>query len=159
MQMFWTALCGAIGLGWILAVMDTARGVRTIPSLASVAPPDADCPSVSILFAARDEGEKLPDALETFLALDYPRYEVIAVDDRSEDATPEILAAAEKKDARLKAVRVDSLPSGWENRTDCSKPMNIPQVNGLSSPMQTFISLRTCCGARLPWHATKGGTI
>lgn len=114
MHFFWTALCGAIALGWILAVIDAARGVRTIPSLASVAPlPDADCPSVSILFAAREEREKLPGALETFLALDYPRYEVIAVDDRSEDATPEILSAAEKKDARLKAVRVDSLPSGW----------------------------------------------
>ena len=37
-------------------------------------------------FAARDEAEKLPAALASFLALDYPNYEVIAVDDRSEDA-------------------------------------------------------------------------
>jgi GT2 family glycosyltransferase len=114
LHFFWTALCGAIGLGWILAVMDMARGVRTIPSLASAAPlADGDSPSVSILFAARDESEKLPGAIETFLALDYPQYEVIAVDDRSEDATAEILAAAAKKDARVKFVRVDSLPAGW----------------------------------------------
>ncbi|HYL46284.1 MAG TPA: glycosyltransferase [Candidatus Limnocylindrales bacterium] len=114
MHFFWTMFCGVIALAWILAVMDMARGVRTIPSLGSAAPlADADCPSVSILFAARDEAEKLPGALETFLALDYPRYEVIAVDDRSEDATAEILSAAAKKDARVKFVRLDSLPAGW----------------------------------------------
>ena len=55
----------------------------------------------------------MPDAIETMLALDYPRYEVIAVDDRSDDATGAILEAAAKKDARLKTVRVDSLPAGW----------------------------------------------
>ena len=68
---------------------------------------------MSILFAGRDEAEKLPGAIETMLALDYPRYEVIAVDDRSEDATGAILAAAAKNDARLKPARVDSLPAGW----------------------------------------------
>ena len=86
----------------------------TIPSLDSVAPlKDSECPTVSILFAGRDEAEKLPGAIETMLALDYPRYEVIAVDDRSEDATGAILAAAAKNDARLKPTRVDTLPAGW----------------------------------------------
>jgi hypothetical protein len=114
LHFFWIALCGAIALGWIVAVIDTARGVRKIPSIAGATPlADADCPSLSILYAARDEAEKLPGALETFLALDYPRYEVVAVDDRSADATTEILAAAAKKDARLKSIRLDSLPPGW----------------------------------------------
>ena len=47
------------------------------------------------------------------LALDYPRYEVVAADDRSEDATEEILKHAAEQDARLKRVRIDSLPAGW----------------------------------------------
>jgi glycosyltransferase involved in cell wall biosynthesis len=68
---------------------------------------------VSILFAARDEAEKLPAALETFLSLDYPRYEVVAADDRSEDSTGAILKAAAGKNPHLKPVRIDSLPSGW----------------------------------------------
>ena len=74
---------------------------------------NAECPTVSILFAARDEAEKLPGALATFLALDYPRYEVVAVDDRSEVATAAILKSAAQKDPRLKVIRVDSLPAGW----------------------------------------------
>jgi Glycosyl transferase family 2 len=114
LHIFWTALAGLIAFLWILASIDLLRGMPSMPSLADVDPlPDAQCPRVSILFAARDEAEKLPGALATFLALDYPDYEVIAVDDRSEDGTGAILEAAAKLDRRLKRVRVDKLPAGW----------------------------------------------
>jgi hypothetical protein len=114
LHIFWTALFGIIAFGWIAGAIELALGVRTIPSLESAAPlKDSDCPPVSILFAGRDEAEKLPGAIATMLALDYPTYEVIAVDDRSADATGAILAAAAKKDPRLKPARVDMLPPGW----------------------------------------------
>jgi cellulose synthase/poly-beta-1,6-N-acetylglucosamine synthase-like glycosyltransferase len=108
------ALTFTAALFWIINAIDVARGSRKLPAIRDIAPlDDTDCPPVSILFAARDEEEKLPGALRTFLALDYPRYEVIAADDRSEDRTSEILRAAAEKDARLKYVRIDSLPAGW----------------------------------------------
>jgi glycosyltransferase involved in cell wall biosynthesis len=108
------ALTFTAALFWILNAIDVALGSRKIPALRDIAPlDDADCPPVSILFAARDEEEKLPAALATFLALDYPRYEVIAADDRSGDRTSEILRAAAEKDVRLKYVRINSLPAGW----------------------------------------------
>jgi glycosyltransferase involved in cell wall biosynthesis len=114
LHIFWLLLLGAIALVWIGEAIDLVRGLPSIPSLEDVVPlRDADCPTVSILFTGRDEAEKLPGALETLLALDYPRYEVVAVDDRSEDATGSILKTAAAKDSRLKAARVDSLPSGW----------------------------------------------
>jgi hypothetical protein len=74
---------------------------------------DEDCPQVSLLFAARNEEEKLSAALETLRQLDYPRLEVIAVDDRSTDDTGKILRAASTCDPRLKIVTVISLPQGW----------------------------------------------
>jgi Glycosyl transferase family 2 len=114
LHIFWTVLLGIVAVLWIAEAIDLTPGVMSLPSLEDAAPlPDEKCPRVSILFAARDEADKLPGALETFLALDYPRYEVVAVDDRSEDATGAILASAARKDARLKPARVDSLPSGW----------------------------------------------
>jgi len=101
-------------LFWILNTIDLAFGIPRVKRLADVTPlQDAECPSVSILFAARDEAEKLPGALETLLALDYPRYEVVAVNDRSEDGTREILDNAARTNPRLKVVHVNSLPSGW----------------------------------------------
>ena len=114
MHSFWLGLLIAVALIWILVAIELARGVPSIPSLETFAPLEsASCPPVSILVAARDEEEKLPAALETFLAQDYPRYEIIAVDDRSVDRTGEILRSAAGKGPRLKVLRIDSLPSGW----------------------------------------------
>jgi hypothetical protein len=114
MHIFWTVLLGIVALLWIAEALDLARGVPTLASIDDTPPLASErCPSVSILFAARDEAEKLPQALETLLSLDYPNYEVIAVDDRSVDATGMILEAAARRDARIRPVRVDSLPRGW----------------------------------------------
>ncbi|HKS83587.1 MAG TPA: glycosyltransferase family 2 protein [Candidatus Acidoferrales bacterium] len=114
MHIFLTLLLGGTALLWLLVALDIALGVPRIPRLADAALLcDQDCPRVSILFAARDEAEKLPAALKTLLALDYPDYEVIAVDDRSEDATQKILQEAAAQNPHLKIVRVNSLPVGW----------------------------------------------
>jgi hypothetical protein len=109
-----TLLFAGTALVWILVAIDIAIGVRRIPPIASQVPlADEDCPRVSILFSARDEAEKLAAALKTLLAQDYPDYEVVAVDDRSEDDTPKILSDAAARNPHLKTVRVDSLPTGW----------------------------------------------
>jgi len=114
LHLFWTGLLALIVLAWIFQITVIARGVASLPWLSEITPlEDANAPSVSILFAARDEARKLPEALESFLALDYPNYEVIAVDDRSLDGTERILADAARANAKLKCVRVDALPEGW----------------------------------------------
>lgn len=88
--------------------------MASIPSLAKIAPVTGpEFPRISILFAARDEAEKMPAALASLLKLDYPNYEVIAVDDRSADATGKILDEFAAQDARLKAIHVSELPQGW----------------------------------------------
>ncbi len=92
----------------------TYRGMARIPSLTAVAPFAGPAfPRISILFAARDEAEKMPAALSSLLKLDYPNYEVIAVDDRSADATGKILDEAAARDARLRVIHVTELPQGW----------------------------------------------
>ncbi|HET7842142.1 MAG TPA: glycosyltransferase, partial [Terriglobia bacterium] len=114
MHVFWAALLCTVAILWIAESIEIATGLPSIPSLEDALPlKDSECPQVSILFAGRDEADKLPDALSTFLALDYPRYEVIAVDDRSIDGTRAILETAAQNDPRLKAVHVSALPGGW----------------------------------------------
>ena len=74
---------------------------------------DDEAPSISVIFAARDEAEKLSSALATLLAQDYPPYEVIAVNDRSQDGTGAILREFEEANDRLKVITVSELPAGW----------------------------------------------
>lgn len=88
--------------------------MASIPSLATTAPFDGpEYPRISILFAARDEAEKLPAAIASLLQLDYLNYEVVAVNDRSTDATGKILNEFAARDARLKVIHVKELPQGW----------------------------------------------
>jgi len=114
LHFFWLGMLGFVAVLWIGQAIEIGIGVPSLRSLQDATPlADADCPTVSILFGARDEAEKLPGALATFLALDYPRYEVVAVDDRSDDGTAQILDEAARKNSALKFVRVTSLLPGW----------------------------------------------
>jgi len=97
---------------WILQIIRIGRGVLRLPRLRNQLPCEI-CPGISLIFAARDEQEKLPRALGTLADLDYPDLEIIAVNDRSSDDTPAILSDAAKRDTRLKVVNVESLPAGW----------------------------------------------
>jgi len=101
--LFWLGQCG-----------NAALSARELPRLKDFDPAvDADCPTVSILFAARDEAEKLPLALETLRNIDYPRLEIVAANDRSSDGTAQILREAAGVDPRLRVTQIAFLPEGW----------------------------------------------
>ncbi|GAC1665771.1 MAG: hydroxychlorobactene glucosyltransferase CruC [Candidatus Acidiferrum sp.] len=74
---------------------------------------DENCPGIALIFAARDEEEKLPAALATLAALDYPRLEIIAVNDRSRDTTARILDEFAAAHSHFRVVHVAELPQGW----------------------------------------------
>src|SRR5688572_5533660 len=70
--------------------------------------PDDELPDVSVLVAAYCEEAVIERTLAALLALDYPRYEIVVVDDGSTDRTPEILARyAERGEIRLVAKTVN----------------------------------------------------
>ncbi len=107
-------MLGTIALAWMITAIRAWRGMSGLPKLREVTPlRDTECPGVSILIAARNEAAKLPQSLPTILAQDYPRYEVIVVDDRSRDATPQILHEFAQKHKNLQVIHVTDLPAGW----------------------------------------------
>ena len=114
LQTFWILLFGIIAFLWIVQGIRAGFGMARLPWL-SDAPPIAnqDAPLISIIFAARDEAEKLPAALKTLLAQDYPRFEVVAVNDRSTDQTSVILHEFELSSRNLIVADISSLPAGW----------------------------------------------
>lgn len=114
MHTFWILLFGLVAALWLIQSLRAVLGMSRLPWLSSVAPAiPADAPRVSIIFAARDEAEKLPAALQTMLAQDYPRFEVIAVNDRSTDRTPAILHEMASGSRILRVTDIDTLPAGW----------------------------------------------
>ncbi|HLY62937.1 MAG TPA: glycosyltransferase [Terriglobia bacterium] len=76
-------------------------------------------PKVSILVPARNEEGALPAALESFVALDYPAYEVIVIDDASTDVTGRIAddwAARPASRGRVQVIHNKELPAGWAGK-------------------------------------------
>ena len=114
MHIFWIVLFSLVSFLWIVQGIRAGFGMSRLPWLSDVTPiASQDAPLVSIIFAARDEAEKLPAAIATLLAQDYPHFEVIAVNDRSMDQTPAILHGLERTNPNLKVVDVADLPPGW----------------------------------------------
>ena len=104
------ALCAL----WVVQAVLVFVHLAQIRDLAKLTPPDpARWPKVSVISAARNEAEGIGRSLESRLSDGYPDLEVVIVDDRSEDATPEIIADFAGRDPRVRAVRVDELPDGW----------------------------------------------
>src|SRR6266852_2729999 len=114
MHLFGLVLFGIIAFFWLTHGIRVGYGAIRLPWLKKFSPAaDADCPRISLIFAARDEEEKLPAALATLMEIDYTNLEVIAVDDRSNDTTRRILDDYAAAHPRLRVVHVTDLPSGW----------------------------------------------
>jgi glycosyltransferase involved in cell wall biosynthesis len=111
-------LFGLIALFWAFRGLRVACGALRLPWIKDFRPAaDRDCPRISLIFAARDEEEKLPAALATLMTIDYPHLEIIAVNDRSQDRTGKILDDFALEHERLRVAHVDSLPAGWLGKT------------------------------------------
>jgi chlorobactene glucosyltransferase len=72
-----------------------------------------DIPMVSIIVPARNEEKNIERCVSSLLKQDYLRFEVIVVDDCSDDQTGSILAKLSNNDSRLKVVQGKPLLDGW----------------------------------------------
>lgn len=107
-------LFSLIAVFWIVQGVRVGRGALRLPHLKDQAPCQVEhCPSISLIFAARNEQDKLPRALATLAKIDYPALEIIAVNDRSSDETLAILGQESGRNRRLKIVNVETLPNQW----------------------------------------------
>jgi glycosyltransferase involved in cell wall biosynthesis len=100
---------------WVAGVAPSLVSLlwRSLDSVVATLKPPAVWPKVSIIVPARDEAEKIEAAMRSKLLIDYPDFELIAVDDRSQDATGTILDRLAADDARLRVIHLDSLPDDW----------------------------------------------
>jgi chlorobactene glucosyltransferase len=70
-------------------------------------------PKVSILIPARNEENNIKKVIESSLKQNYPRFEVIVLDDNSTDKTYEIAKCYEAINSNFKIIKGDKLPDGW----------------------------------------------
>lgn len=83
---------------------DVAREAVVKEELRSQPLPDV-LPLVSVVIPTKDRAPMLQDALDSVLAQTYPNWELIVVDDGSQDETPELLQRYADADPRFVVVR------------------------------------------------------
>ena len=118
---FWSIYGGIVGLLMLLAAVDAYFGFKTLPDLNGVAFgvwPSAPHPHITVVVPARNEEQAIESCLRSLAAQDYDSLDVVAVDDRSTDATGVIMdGVAAQSDGRIRVVHVSELPPGWLGKT------------------------------------------
>ena len=115
---------------WLSRLLVVGLNLDKIPEISGpdydLAPrePSGRVPRVSIVVPARNEADHIEAALRSLLELDYPDYEVIAVDDRSDDETGEAMDLLSESrpsqptsGSRLQVLHIEHLPAGWLGKT------------------------------------------
>jgi glycosyltransferase involved in cell wall biosynthesis len=97
-QLGWTALTIIYSLtaaAFLVALLLTYTTVRNLRRMSvhtsDKYTSDSDLPTVSVCIPARNETEDLPSCLSSILRSDYPKLEILVLDDCSQDQTSEII--------------------------------------------------------------------
>ena len=123
MSLFYALAVWGLAAIWHSRLSGAAFGMRKVPDITrpewsrrpATATGDA---RVSIIVPARNEAAEIERALTSLVGIDYPNFEIIAVDDRSSDATGAIMErVAASAGGRLRIIHVHDLPPDWLGKT------------------------------------------
>jgi chlorobactene glucosyltransferase len=104
-------------LGTVVILFQSLINILWLRS-SSRKPAATDRGKVSVLVPARNEEANIGRCLDSLLDQSYPNYEIIVLDDLSEDRTWKIISEyARRRPDRIRAVRGTALPSGWYGKT------------------------------------------
>ncbi len=104
------ALLGMLGI--------LASNLILFPKLSGRTRLDADreFALVSVLIPARNEAGVIAHTVQRILAQTYHNFELIVLDDNSEDGTGELARTAARGDPRLRVIGGQPLPQGWAGK-------------------------------------------
>ena len=108
-----TAILIGVSGAWIFLIRSMINSFRFTPYLDKFEKIKHDNPKVSIILPARNEEEFIAKCLDTLIDQDYPNYEIIAIDDSSEDSTGNIISEYAKQNSKVIPVSARPKPDGW----------------------------------------------
>lgn len=105
----------AISVTWSYFLLYMVKSFRESPKLQQYAQPcNGVFPRVSVIVPARNEEDYISECLDSLIKQDYPNFEVILIDDSSEDRTWEIMQKyTDKYNGLIKSLRAGPRPHGW----------------------------------------------
>ena len=108
-----SAILIGISGAWVFLIKTMADSFRLTPYLDRFENTAKTFPKVSIILPARNEEEFLGKCLDSLIEQDYKDYEIIVIDDSSEDSTGKIISEYAKKNSKVIHVSAREKPEGW----------------------------------------------
>ena len=108
-----TAILIGVFLAWVSLTSSMYKSFTKTPYLDKFENSSDQIPKVSIILPARNEEKFIGKCLESFVNQDYTNYEIMAIDDSSDDKTWEIIEKYAKKSDKVVPVKAASKPDGW----------------------------------------------
>ena len=109
--MFLTILGGFISLALAILGITAVSNFLFFPRLKATQP--AAQPKLSVLIPARNETAVIGQTIRALLGQTYPHFELILLDDQSDDGTGTTGVQAANGDARFRLMAGAPLPPGW----------------------------------------------
>ncbi|WP_420630720.1 glycosyltransferase [Candidatus Leptofilum sp.] len=106
-----TILGGFISFALLILGMTAVSNILLFPRLKAAQP--AAQPKLSILIPARNEAAVIGQTIRALLKQTATNFELILLDDQSDDGTGKIATQAAADDARFRLISGTPLPSGW----------------------------------------------
>ena len=108
-----TIILIGISGAWIYLIKSMTDSFRLTPYLDKFENTSKTKPKVSIILPARNEEEFIGKCLDTLINQDYENYEIIVIDDSSEDKTGKIISEYARKHDEVISVTARPKPDGW----------------------------------------------
>lgn len=108
-----TAILIGVSTAWIFLIKSMIDSARFTPKLDEFEKKKHNNPKVSIILPARNEEEFIGKCLDSLIEQDYSNYEIIVIDDSSDDLTSKIISEHAKKNSKIIPVSARIKPDGW----------------------------------------------
>jgi chlorobactene glucosyltransferase len=116
--LFLSLLAVVLLFAYLISLLMLMESYRDIPKLDGQPdiPLPKDLPLVSVILPVRNEEKNIPVCLGALVRQDYPRLEVIIIDDHSTDRTSEIVRSFQQTHDQIKLISGKPLPDGWAGK-------------------------------------------
>jgi len=108
-----TAILIGVCVAWVFLIRSMVNSFRFTPYLDKFENTSKSDPKVSIIIPARNEEEFVGKCLDTLINQDYENYEIIVIDDSSDDATGKIISEYAEKYSKIIPITARPKPEGW----------------------------------------------
>ena len=107
------AILIGVSATWIVLIKSMLRTFNESPFLDKFEKKEHEKPRVSVILPARNEEKFIEKCLNSLVEQDYDNYEIVAINDSSNDSTGDIMKKYSEKFSKVIFVDAKPKPDGW----------------------------------------------